>query len=955
MSTVVRWTCCFLVASTCMGIWPPSDSVADSVTIPISKDTFVSSLNPNSNYGNYISFVVGYDGPGSGSAAFLYCSMSTIPTGSWVESAVLSVYCETSIATGAIDVWAPSGSWGEYSLTWSNAPYLRWQYASLPTVTEHAWNRIDVTELVRDWVGGSYPNYGLEMETVVAGAAAFATREYGSEAPYLTVTYTPPTGDLRVTIAPQAVIDAGAQWRVDGGVWRNSGTTVSGIVVGTHIVSFKSVTGWTRPGDLTVGISDDQTTTASGTYTQQVGSLTVTISPQEAINAGAQWNVDGGAWQNSGGIVSNLLIGTHTVSFRDVSGWAKPGGQTVTISNNQTTSASGTYTQQVGSLTVTISPQEAINAGAQWNVDGGAWQNSGGIVSNLLIGTHTVSFRDVSGWAKPGGQTVTISNNQTTSASGTYTQQVGSLTVTISPQEAINAGAQWNVDGGAWQNSGGIVSNLLIGTHTVSFRDVSGWAKPGGQTVTISNNQTTSASGTYTQQVGSLTVTISPQEAINAGAQWNVDGGAWQNSGGIVSNLLIGTHTVSFRDVSGWAKPGGQTVTISNNQTTSASGTYTQQVGSLTVTISPQEAINAGAQWNVDGGAWQNSGGIVSNLLIGTHTVSFRDVSGWAKPQGNWAVIVYNHTTATGTYTRQMGACCHANGTCTDNVTQANCQAAGDTWHQGVTCDAACPLTGCTTPGLTITSKAGCPLGTAASGASLSGTVTGNWWNETAGVNSITRLVVGFRDPSSGVWTGPEPVDLGISDIPVICSPGESYGSPIWAISAPSANGAYPLYLYLAQAVTASQAITAFKNHNVTGESEREKYLCSSVLVSPIGLGACRVGTSCSIGVTAAWCSSQGGQWFANATCDEIIGNTLLGACCINGNCLRTLQDACSAQGGTWQGESTDCNSAVCPRTCTAQFCGICTAQAMIMSTVCAIGMKLRTRRSCTRGRHAHR
>ncbi|MHC4316880.1 MAG: hypothetical protein ACYSW3_30940, partial [Planctomycetota bacterium] len=52
---------------------------------------------------------------------------------------------------------------------------------------------------------------------------------------------------------------------------------------------------WNEPTDETVQINDGQTTTTSGTYNLQTGSLQVTISPQAAIDTGAQWRVDGGS------------------------------------------------------------------------------------------------------------------------------------------------------------------------------------------------------------------------------------------------------------------------------------------------------------------------------------------------------------------------------------------------------------------------------------------------------------------------------------------------------------------------------------------------------------------------------------------------------------------------------------------------------------------------------------
>lgn len=75
------------------------------------------------------------------------------------------------------------------------------------------------------------------------------------------------------------------------------------------------------------------------------GAVTVNIGPQEAINAGAQWQLDGGAWQNSGATASDIAVGSHTVAFKSVTGWITPASQTVTISDGATTLATGSYTQ----------------------------------------------------------------------------------------------------------------------------------------------------------------------------------------------------------------------------------------------------------------------------------------------------------------------------------------------------------------------------------------------------------------------------------------------------------------------------------------------------------------------------------------------------------------------------------------------------------------------------------
>ncbi len=455
---------------------------------------------------------------------------------------------------------------------------------------------------------------GFEPTTRTTQVVAFSTVDLEIPFSYKLTVQGGGTGNGTVTSSPTGIscdISGGVASGDDNAVYE-SGTEVALTAQPSEGSTFDgwSDGGCSGTGDCTVTMNQAHTVIAAFILTnaQQTGSLSVTITPSGAVSAGAQWRVDGGSWRNSGYTQSGLSVGSHTVEFGDVSGWTKPVNQSVTINANQTTSASGNYTQQTGSLSVTITPSGAVSAGAQWRVDGGSWRNSGYTQSGLSVGSHTVEFGDVSGWTKPVNQSVTINANQTTSASGNYTQQTGSLSVTITPSGAVSAGAQWRVDGGSWRNSGYTQSGLSVGSHTVEFGDVSGWTKPVNQSVTINANQTTSASGNYTQQTGSLSVTITPSGAVSAGAQWRVDGGSWRNSGYTQSGLSVGSHTVEFGDVSGWTKPVNQSVTINANQTTSTSGNYTQQTGSLSVTITPSGAVSAGAQWRVDGGSWRNSG-----------------------------------------------------------------------------------------------------------------------------------------------------------------------------------------------------------------------------------------------------------------------------------------------------------------------------------------------------------
>jgi len=73
-------------------------------------------------------------------------------------------------------------------------------------------------------------------------------------------------GSLTVTIEPPDAVTAGAQWRVDGGPWHDSGETQYGVSVGSHILSFSTVMGWSKPGNRAVTILENQQTQITGTY-----------------------------------------------------------------------------------------------------------------------------------------------------------------------------------------------------------------------------------------------------------------------------------------------------------------------------------------------------------------------------------------------------------------------------------------------------------------------------------------------------------------------------------------------------------------------------------------------------------------------------------------------------------------------------------------------------------------
>jgi hypothetical protein len=230
---------------------------------------------------------------------------------------------------------------------------------------------------------------------------------------------TPPI--LQVMIYPQQANDDGAQWRLDTAPsWYDSGYSLSdGLTPGPYTIMFQNIPGWTAPMDMEIILSNNMKTVVSAEYTQN-GGLRVDLVPDDAVNAGAQWRVDGGAWNNSGATVNNLAASPHLVEFSDVVGWTTPTPTNLVVLPGQTTFYMASYSNVAGSVQVYISPEVALTNGARWRIDGGAWHGNGDLVSGLQFGLHTISFQHAFPWIAPSNIVLNLNNSDTAIIDVTY-------------------------------------------------------------------------------------------------------------------------------------------------------------------------------------------------------------------------------------------------------------------------------------------------------------------------------------------------------------------------------------------------------------------------------------------------------------------------------------------------------------------------------------------------------
>ncbi len=422
-----------------------------------------------------------------------------------------------------------------------------------------------------------------------------------------------------------------AKWTFDGKAF-DSGSAVENVPTGKYVVSFTDVPEWTRPADAEVTVAKDGMASMDKKYVRHVGSVSVKIDGPE----GAKWSLDGKGSYESGHVQKNIPTGKYTISFTEAPDWDSPSDVSVTVTKDGMASMDKKYVRHVGAVSVKFDgPKEA-----KWSLGGKESYESGYMLKNVPTGKYTVSFSDVPDWTRPADAAVTVAKGGTASAAGAYVKHTGSVTVTIEgPKEA-----RWALDGKGAYTAGQTAGGIEVGNPVLSFSEVPGWTKPENQRVTVRNGAVSRTSGTYVRHTGSVKVEITGTKD----GRWSLDGKGNYPGGWTAGSIVVGTYRIIFSDVSGRIKPEPKTITVSRGATTTVSAAYTQNTGSITVTIDgPKEA-----RWSIDGRGSYESGQTVAEILVGNRVISFSYVKGWRSPADRSVTVQRGGTvSASGVYT----------------------------------------------------------------------------------------------------------------------------------------------------------------------------------------------------------------------------------------------------------------------------------------------------------------
>ncbi len=360
----------------------------------------------------------------------------------------------------------------------------------------------------------------IDYKVIVQSAGTWSVQVVNgiqrSNSKNFTVSNAPPTtGSLVVNLSPDGI---GGQWQVDGTGYNNSGQVIGYLPPGAHTVSFKPVAGYTTPANLSVNILAGQQTTTNATY-MPTAPTTYTLTLNQGGSLGYIVNSPSGTWNgsayvyNSGSVVQLTAFantGYHFTGWSgDVSGTANP--TTITMNGNKSVTANfASGDPNLATVTVTIKPDAAANAGVTWSVTGdGQLRASGTTLSEAVGSGYTtylpITLNLVAGWLGTNGATsflVPLTAGIVTNVTLTCVPDTtpGLLTVTLSPPDAANAGAHWHANGGTYGQGASV--SLPPGNYTATFDPVSGWTAPASQPVTMQPAQSVALAANYSPTAG---------------------------------------------------------------------------------------------------------------------------------------------------------------------------------------------------------------------------------------------------------------------------------------------------------------------------------------------------------------------------------------------------------------------------------------------------------------------
>ncbi|MCK5617497.1 hypothetical protein KAR91_87345, partial [Candidatus Pacearchaeota archaeon] len=222
--------------------------------------------------------------------------------------------------------------------------------------------------------------------------------------------------------------------------------------------------------------------------TPEAGKLHAVVTPQEAINGGAQWSIDSGStWHASGETVVMQDALSPTVTFSDVTNWTTPADQLVPI--NGFTNVFGVYLDPLppapDPATFATAPREFNETSIEMIATAGVDADSPP-VEYYFTETSGNAGGDDSGWQISRGYIDTgLTQGQTYSYTVKMRDSAGNETAASTPDSSVQLGVTRlyvssggdNSDGRSWATAFNHLQDALDVAISISGQDI--WVAAG--------------------------------------------------------------------------------------------------------------------------------------------------------------------------------------------------------------------------------------------------------------------------------------------------------------------------------------------------------------------------------------------------------------------------------------------------------------------------------------------
>jgi len=375
---------------------------------------------------------------------------------------------------------------------------------------------------------------------------------------------------------------------------------------------------------------------------QTTGYLQVSISPQAAITAGAQWMISGsGVWRNSGD-KAELSPGSYTVEYKSITGYTTPSSALAAITLGQTSTLTGTYVAVASTYTVSGSVKTASGAA----IYGVTMTLSTG-VTGMTDSSGNYSFSSIaagsSGTVTPSmsGYTFTPTSQSFSNISANQTLNFTGAPIPTSYTVFFQAGTGGTISPSGSQTVSGGGQTTPVTAAANSGYTFFNWKDEGGNIVSTSATlpaQTITANKVYTayfQPQGIVYYTISGSVKTAAGAA--IPGVILMpNTGSTATSDSSGNYSLTV--ASGWTGTvtpyrSGYTFTsslsysnVTSNKTNQNYIGTSQTPTSYTVSGSVKDTNSTGVSGVTL--SLSNSGGTATSAGTGFYTATVS--SGWS-------------------------------------------------------------------------------------------------------------------------------------------------------------------------------------------------------------------------------------------------------------------------------------------------------------------------------------